>query len=228
MFSILSWIRWNCNILICSKSQGNNYSQRYDHRRQIKHLSLQFSSVAQFCLTLWPHELQHTRPPCPSPRPGVYSNSCPLSWWCHPTFSSSVVPFSSCLQSSPASGSFPMSQLFAWGGQRIGVSASASVLPMDTQDWFPLGWTSWISLQLVKNLPAVWETWVRSLRIFHELGRSPGEGKGYPLQYSGLENPMDCMSLKWNLGKQAVAFISHNSNIWYWKDSSHLLQVKWF
>ena len=108
---------------------------------------IQFSSVAQSCPTLQPHGLQHARPPCPSPTPGVYSNSCPLSWWCHPTISSSVIPFSSRLQSSPASGSFPMSQLFTSGGQSIGVSASASVLPMNTQDRSPLGWTGWISLQ---------------------------------------------------------------------------------
>ena len=92
------------------------------------------------------HESQHARPPCPSPTPGVYSNSCPSSWWCHPTISSSVIPFSSCPQSLPASGSLPTSQLFAWGGQSTGVSASASVLPMNIQDWFPLGWTGWISL----------------------------------------------------------------------------------
>ena len=91
------------------------------------------------------HGLQHTRPLCPSPTPGVYSNSCPLSWWCHPTISSSTVPFSSCLQSVPASGSFQMSQLFAAGGHSIGASASASVLPMNSQDWSPLGWTGWIS-----------------------------------------------------------------------------------
>ena len=93
------------------------------------------------------HRLQHARLPCPSPTPGVYSNSCPYSWWCHPTISSSVVPFSSCLQSFQASGSFPMSQFFTSGGQSIGVSASASVLPMNIQDWFPLGWTGWTSLQ---------------------------------------------------------------------------------
>ena len=109
--------------------------------------SVQFSSVTQSCPTLWPHESQHTRPPCPSPTPGVYSNSCPLSRWCHLTISSSVVPFSSCPQSLPASGSFPTSQLFTWSGQRIGVSASASILPMNTQDWSPSGWTGWISLQ---------------------------------------------------------------------------------
>ena len=97
--------------------------------------------------SLLPHESQHARPPCPSPTPEVYPNSCPSSWWCHPAISSSVVPFSSCPQSLPASGFFPMSQLFAWGGQSIGVSASALVLPMNTQDWSPLEWTGWISLQ---------------------------------------------------------------------------------
>ena len=109
--------------------------------------SFQFSSVAQSCLTLQPHGLHHARPPCPSPTLGVYPNSCPLSQWCHSTISFSVVPFSSHLQSFPASGSFQMSQLFASGGQSIGASASTSVLPMDTQDWSPLGWTDWISLQ---------------------------------------------------------------------------------
>ena len=97
--------------------------------------------------SLQPHESQHARPPCPSPTPRVYSNSCPLSQWCHPANSSSVIPLSSCPQALPASVSFPMSQLFAWGGQSTGVSASAAVLPMNTQDWSPLGWTGWISLQ---------------------------------------------------------------------------------
>ena len=95
---------------------------------------------------LQPHGLQHTRPPCPSPTPTVYPNSHPLRWWCHPTISSSVVPFSSPLQSSPASGVFQTSQFFTLGGQSIGISASTSVLPLNTQDWFPLGWTGWISL----------------------------------------------------------------------------------
>ena len=106
--------------------------------------SVQFSrSVMSDCL--WPHELQHAMPPCPSPTPGVYSNSCPLSRWCHPAISCSVISFASCPQSLPASGSFQMSQLFAWGGQSI--RASASVPPMNTQDWSPLGWTGWISFQ---------------------------------------------------------------------------------
>ena len=115
-------------------------------------LSHQRSHSVQFSRSvmsdsLRPHESQHARPPCPSPTPGVYPNSCPLSRWCHPAISSSIVPFSSCPQSVPASGSFPMSQLFAWGGQSNGVSASASVLPRNIQVWSPLGWTGWISWQ---------------------------------------------------------------------------------
>ena len=115
------------------------------------HIQHQFSSV-QFSRSvvsdsLQPHEPQHARPPCPSPTPRLYPNSCPLSQWCHPTISSSVIPFSSCPQSFPASGSFPMGQLFASCGQRTGVSASTSVLPMNTQDWSPLEWTGWISLK---------------------------------------------------------------------------------
>ena len=108
--------------------------------------SVQFS-CSVMSDSLRPHGLQHTRPLCPSPTTGAYSNSCPLSWWCHPTISSSLVPFSSCLQSFPASGSFPMSQFFTSGGQRTLASASASILPMNIQDWFPLELTNWISLQ---------------------------------------------------------------------------------
>ena len=109
-------------------------------------ISVQFSSVAVVSDSLRPHESQHARPPCLSPTPGVYPNSCPLSQWCHPAISS-VVPFSSSLQSVPTSGSFQMSQLFTSGGQRIGISASASVLQMKTQDWSPSEWTGWIALQ---------------------------------------------------------------------------------
>ena len=112
----------------------------------LSYLDIQFSSVAQSCPTLWPHGLHCTRLSCPSPAPGVYSNSCPLNWWCHPTISSSVVSFSSHLQSFPSSGSFEMSQLFAWGGQSTGVSAWASFLPKNTHGW-SLGWTGWTSLQ---------------------------------------------------------------------------------
>ena len=108
--------------------------------------SVQFS-CSVISNSLQPHGLQHVRSPCPSPTPRVYSNSCPLSQWCYPTISSSVIPLSSCPQSFPASGSFQMSQLFVSGGQSITASASTSVLPMNTQDWSPLGWTGWISLQ---------------------------------------------------------------------------------
>ena len=97
--------------------------------------------------SLWPHELQHARPPCPSPTPGVHSNSCPSSQWCHPAISSSIVPFSSCPQSFPASESFLMSQLFTWGGQSTGVSASTSFPPKKSQGWSPSEWTGWISFQ---------------------------------------------------------------------------------
>ena len=121
--------------------------------RYIVTFFLSFLASVQFSCSvvsdsLQPHGLQHAKLlPCPSPTPGAYSNSCPLSRWCHPTISSSIVPFSSCLQSFPASGCFPWSQFFASGDQSIGVSASASVLPLNIQDWFPFGWTGWISLQ---------------------------------------------------------------------------------
>ena len=109
--------------------------------------SVQFISVAQSCLTLQPQESQHARPPCPSPTPGIHSDSSPSSQWCHPAISSYVVPFSSCPQPLPAMKSFPMSQLFTWGGQSTGVSASASFLPKKSQGWSPSEWTGWISLQ---------------------------------------------------------------------------------
>ena len=115
--------------------------------------------------SLWPCGLQHSRLPCPSLTPRACSNSCLLSKWCHPTISSSVVPFSSRLQSFPTLGSFQMSQLFASSGQSIGVSASASVLPMNIQDWFPLGWTGWISL-LSKWLSRVWESKLSTIKSF--------------------------------------------------------------
>ena len=129
--------------------------------------SVQFS-CSVMSNSLQPHELQLARPPCPSPTPGVLSNSCPSSRWCHPANSSSVVPFSSCPQSFPASGSFPTGQLFARGSQSIGVSASASVLPMNTQDWSSLGWTGCISLQS-KGLSRVFSnTTVQKDQFFHD------------------------------------------------------------
>ena len=116
--------------------------------------------------SLWPHEPQHARPPCPSPTPGVHQNPCPLSWWCHPTILSSVISFSFCPQSVPASGSFPMSQLFASGGQSTGVSDSTWVLPMNTQDWSHFGWTGRISLQS-KGLSRVFSnTTVQKHQVF--------------------------------------------------------------
>ena len=135
------------------KKQGRNWSQKeqmVDNNKglfvRVSFISFQFSDSVM-SHSLQPHGMQHARPPCPSPNPGAYSNSCPSSQWCHPTISSFVVPFSFHLQSFPASGSFPMSQFCTSGGQSIGASALASVLPMNIQDWFPLGWTGWISLQ---------------------------------------------------------------------------------
>ena len=123
------------------------YTSHFFHKLSLLHIqSVQFS-CSVVSNSLWPHELQHARPPCPSTTPGVYSNSCPLSQWHHPIISYSVVPFSSCLQSLPGAGSSPISQFFTSGGQSIGVSASTSVLPMTIQNWFPLGWTGWRSMQ---------------------------------------------------------------------------------
>ena len=125
-------------------SASSARSQRGNHSCQIRSDQISCSVVSD---SLRPHESQHARPPCPSPSPRVHSNSCPSSRWCHPAISSSVIPFSSCPQSLPASESFPMSQLFAWGGQRTGVSASASFLPKKSQGWSPSEWTGWIFLQ---------------------------------------------------------------------------------
>ena len=160
--SLRWWSRRTCSHLLLWELQNwnsllNNHQQENvgSHQKKIPtskgkgggptRRSVQFrrSVVSD---SLQPHESQHARPPCPSPTPGVHPDSCASSQWCHPATSSSVVPFSSCPQFLPASGSFPMSQLFTWGGQSIGVSASASVLPKNTQDWSPLEWTGWISL----------------------------------------------------------------------------------
>ena len=140
------WYTWN----IESRKRLKLYTDSWASRNSLSVWSVssvQFSSVAVMSDSLWSHGVQHARPPCPAPTPRVYSNSCLLNWWCHPTISSSVVPFSPLLQSFPASGSFPMSQLFMSGGQSSGVSPSTSVLPKNIQDWSPLGWTGWISLQ---------------------------------------------------------------------------------
>ena len=136
---------------VTANSMKRRYWERASQIISASSKVLAFSSV-QFSHSvvsdsLWPHELQHARPPCPSPTPWVHSDSRPSSGWCHPAISSSIVPFSSCPQSLPAAESFPMSKLFAWGGQSTGVSASASFLPKKYQDWCPSEWTDWISLQ---------------------------------------------------------------------------------
>ena len=141
-------------VIICNNYYYNNFKCSYVFISKLMEEifvilitdSVQFSRSV-LSDSLRPHEPQHARPPCPSPTPGVHPYPCPLSQWCHPTISSSIVPFSSHPPSFPASGSFQMSQLFASGGQSIGVSASTSVLPMNTQVWSPLEWTGWISLQ---------------------------------------------------------------------------------
>ena len=142
-----SYIKWCCRVY--------EYAEQIYPKARFTHAwhkpLLLFSSVefshSVMSDSLRPRELQHTRPPCPSPTPGVHSNSHPSSHWCHPAISSSVIPFSSCPESLPASETFPMSQLFTWGGQSTGSSALASVLPKNTRGWSPLGWTGWISLQ---------------------------------------------------------------------------------
>ena len=129
------------------------------------YFSVQFS-CSVMSNSLWPHGLQHARLPCPSPTPKACSNACPSGWWCHPTISSSVVPFPSSLQSFPESGSFPMSQFFASGDQSIGVSASSSVLPMNIQDWFPFGLTGLISLQSKGLIRVFFNTTVQKHQFF--------------------------------------------------------------
>ena len=141
---------WKITVVIVHSRYFRNYNVDMEIG-SVLIFKINISSVQFSCSvvsnSLRPHEPQHTRPPCPSSTPGVHSNSCPSSWWCHPAISSSVDPFSSCPQSLRASGSFPMSQLFAWGGQSIGVSALASFLPKNAQGWSPLEWTGWISSQ---------------------------------------------------------------------------------
>ena len=150
----------------------------------IEAISVQFNrSVVSD--SLQPHESQHARPPCPSPTPGVHSDSCPSSQWCHPAISSSVIPFFSCPQSLPASESFPMSQLFAWGGQSTGVSAIASFLPKKSQGWSPSEWTGWISLQS-KGLSRVFNTTVQKLQLF---GAQPSSQSNSHIRTWPRENP---------------------------------------
>ena len=168
-------------------------SQRLKHGwvTELNWRSWHLVPLVQFSLlvmsdSLRPHGLQHTRPPCPSPIPRVYSNSCPLSRWCYPAISSSVVPFSSRLQSFTASGSLPMNQFFTSGGQRIGVSASASVLPMNIQDWFPLGLTGWISLQSMGLSRVFSNTTVQKHQFF---GAQPSSQSNSHIHTWPLEKP---------------------------------------
>ena len=149
--SYITWRKWHVFSRPSEKPELTSSDQRWGCSpwlcASLRRLSSVQFSRSVMSDSLRPHELQHARPPCPSPTLGVHPNSCPSSQWCHPSISSSVVSFSSCPQSLPASESFPMSQLFAWGGQSIGASALASVLPKNTQDWSPLEWTGWISLE---------------------------------------------------------------------------------
>ena len=149
------------------------------------------------------HELQHARPPCPSPTPGVHPNPCPLSQWCHPTISSSVIPFSSCPQSFPASGSFWMSHFFTSGGQSTGVSASTSVLPMNTKDWSPLGWSGWISLQS-KGLSRVFSNTTVQKHQF--IGTQSSLWSNSHIYTWLLENSFDYMDLCWQSNVSAFEY----------------------
>ena len=167
LFPSTSWLRYKRNKVETTTNnsgEDDGLSSPVCEPSICRACGFQFSSVTQSCLTLQPHESQHARPPCPSPAPGVYPNSCPLSQWCHPTISSSVIPFSSYLQSFPASGSIILSQLFKSGGQSTG--NPTSVLPKNIQDWFPFGLTGLISLQS-KGLPRVFSnTTVQKYQFF--------------------------------------------------------------
>ena len=172
--------------------QSKAYQKEKNKFHSLMHMCIYIyiSSVQFSCSvvsnSLWPHELQHARPPCPSPAPGVHSNSRPWSRWCHPAILSSVVPFSSCSQTLPASESFPMSQLFSWGGQSTGFSALASFLPKNTQDWSPLGWTGWISWQS-KGLSRVFSnTTVQKHQFF---GAQPSSQSNSHIHTWPLEKP---------------------------------------
>ena len=167
--------------------------------------------------SLWPHGLQHNRPSCPSPTPRVYLNSCPLSWWCHPTISSSVVPFSSCLQIFPASGSLKMSQLFTSGGQSIGVSASASVLPMNTQDWSPLEWTGFDLLAVQGTLKSLLQHHslkapVLQLSAFSMVQLSIHAGKTIALTRWTFVSQVICLLLNM-LSRLVIAFLPRNKHL---------------
>ena len=190
---------------------------RYPRTRSISSVQFSRSVVSN---SLRPHESQHARPPCPSQTPGVYLNSCPSSRWCYPAISSSVVPFSSCPQSLPASGSFPMNQLFAWGGPSIGISASASFLPMNTQDLSPSGWTGWISLQS-KGLSRVFSnTTVQKHQFFST--QLSSQSKSHPYMTTGKTTSLTrwtsvgkVTSLLFNmLSRLVITFLPRSKHLW--------------
>ena len=191
--------------------------------------SVQFShSVVSY--SLLPHGLQHSRLPCPTPTPGACLNSCPSSRWCHPTISSSVIPFSSCLQSFPASGSFPVSQFFASGSQSIGVSASASVLPMNIQDWFPLGLTGLISLQSKGLLRVFSNTTVQKHQFFCAQLSHPYMTTGKTIALTRRTFVGIVMSLLFNmLSRLVIAFLPRSKCLlisWWQSPSAVILEPK--
>ena len=219
---ILEWVA-----ISFSKKEGLNGSNK-DNRFLYFSFQLypfiQFSSVTQSGLTLWPHGLQHTRLLCPSPTPRDYSNSCPLSRWFHPTISSSVIPFSSNLQSFPASRYVQMSLFFALGGQSIGVSASASVLPVNIQDWFPLGWTGWISLQ---SNTTVQKHQLFGAQFFVQLSH-PYMITGKAIALTGQTFVGQVMSLLFNmLSRLMIAFLPRSKHLlisWLQSPSAVILE----
>ena len=202
---------------VCNFKLSSSHTQKVKRNRWFKQI---FSSVqlshSVVSDSLRPHESQHARPLCPSPAPGVYPNSRPSSQWCHPAISYSVVPFSPCPQSLPASGSFPMSQLFAWGGQSTGVSASASILPMNTQDLSPLGWTGGTSLQFQGTLKSLLQhhsskaSIVRRSAFFTVQLSHPYMTTGKTIALTRQTFMGKVMSLLFNMLSRLPLSISHN------------------
>ena len=194
------------------QSHSHLVSGRYLNAVSVSSAQVSRSVVSN---SLRPHESQHARPPCPSSTPGVYSNSCPSSQWCHPAISSSAVPFSSCPQSLPASGSFPVSQPFTCGGQSTGVSASASVLPMNTQDWSPSGWTRWISLQSKRLSRVFSNTTVQKHRFFSaQLSSHPYMTTGKTIALTRRTFVSKVMSLLFNmLSRLVITFLPRSKHI---------------
>ena len=199
----------------------------------MKYSSVQFSGSVTSD-SLWPRESQHARPPCPLPTSRVYSNSCPSSRWCHPAILSSVVPFSSCPQSLPALGFFPTSQFFTWGGQSTGISASASVLPVNIQDWSPIGWTGWISLQS-KGLSRVFSNTIVQKHHFFGTQLSSQSSFSHPYMTTGKTTALTrrtfvgkVMSLLFNmLSRLVITFLPRSKRLlisWLQSPSAVILE----